>query len=51
MKKQMPDNTLSEEAQFNPADTASHAAKFFEKPFEDEHRLVMYDYLDQEWPF
>jgi NAD(P)-dependent dehydrogenase (short-subunit alcohol dehydrogenase family) len=51
MKRQMPDGTLSEEAQFNPADTASHAAMFFEKPFEDEHRLVMYDYLDQEWPF
>jgi len=51
MKRQRPDGTLSEQAQLDPADTAAHAVKFFEKPLGDEHRLVMYDYLDQEWPF
>jgi len=51
MKRQMPDGTLSETAVINPADTAAHASKFFEKPLKDEHRFVMYDYLDQEWPF
>jgi NAD(P)-dependent dehydrogenase (short-subunit alcohol dehydrogenase family) len=51
MKRQMQDGTLDEKAQLDPADTAAHAAKFFEKPLGDEHRMVMYDYLDQEWPF
>jgi len=51
MKRQMPDGTLSEQAVIDPADTAAHASKYFEKQFNDEHRLVMYDYLDQEWPF
>jgi hypothetical protein len=51
MKRQMPDSTLSETAVIDPADTAAHGAKFFESPLGDEHRLVMYDYLSQEWPF
>jgi NAD(P)-dependent dehydrogenase (short-subunit alcohol dehydrogenase family) len=51
MKKMLQDGTLSETAEYDPANTAAHAAKFFEKPLNDEHRLVMYDYLDQEWPF
>jgi NAD(P)-dependent dehydrogenase (short-subunit alcohol dehydrogenase family) len=51
MKRQQPDGALSEWAVLDPAQTAFHAAKFFEKPLGDEHRLVMYDYLGQEWPF
>ena len=51
MKRQMPDGTLSEAAVLDPADTAAHAANFFRTPLKDEHRLVMYDYLSQEWPF
>jgi len=51
MKRQMPDGALSEYAALDPADTAAHAAKYFEKPLYDEQRLVMYDYQDQEWPF
>jgi NAD(P)-dependent dehydrogenase (short-subunit alcohol dehydrogenase family) len=51
MKRQMPDGTFDEKAQLYPAGTAAHAAKYFEIQLGDEHRLVMYDYLDQEWPF
>ena len=51
MKRQAPDGTLSENAVIDPADTASHASKYFETPLGDEHRLVMYDYMSQEWPF
>ena len=51
MKRQLPDGTLSEYAAIDPADTAAHASVYFEKPLHDEHRLVLYDYLDQEWPF
>ena len=51
MKKQAADGSLSEFAVLNPADIAAHAADFFEKPLHDEHRMVMCDYLNQEWPF
>jgi len=51
MKKQMQDGTLSEWAAYDPAETAAHAAKYFDAPLGDEHRLVMYDYMSQEWPF
>jgi len=51
MKRQMHDGSLSESAVLDPADTAAHAAKFFETPLYDEHRLVLCDYLNQEWPF
>ena len=51
MKRQMPDGSFSEQAALYPADTAAHAAKYFETPLRDEQRMVMYDYLDQEWPF
>ena len=51
MKRQMEDGSLSEWAALDPADTAAHAAKYFETPLGDEQRLVMYDYLSQEWPF
>jgi NAD(P)-dependent dehydrogenase (short-subunit alcohol dehydrogenase family) len=51
MKKQMPDGSLSEYAAYDPAQTADHAAKYFDTPLGDEQRLVMYDYKGQEWPF
>jgi NAD(P)-dependent dehydrogenase (short-subunit alcohol dehydrogenase family) len=51
MKKMMPDGTLSQEAEYDPAWIAAHASKYFEAPLGDEHRLVMFDYLGQEWPF
>ena len=51
MKQQLPDGALSETAMYDPAGTAAHAAKFFDTPLRDEHRLVMYDYLSQEWPY
>jgi NAD(P)-dependent dehydrogenase (short-subunit alcohol dehydrogenase family) len=51
MKKQEADGTLSEFGALDPAETAAHAAKYFDTPLGDEHRLVMYDYLSQEWPY
>lgn len=51
MKRQMPDGSLSEFAAYDPAQTASYAAGYFETPLKDEHRLVMFDYMGQEWPF
>ena len=51
MKRMAPDSTLSETAVYDPAWTAGHAAKYFETPLRDEQRLVMYDFLSQEWPF
>jgi NAD(P)-dependent dehydrogenase (short-subunit alcohol dehydrogenase family) len=51
MKRQMEDGSLSEWAALDPAETAAHAAKYFETPLGDEQRLVLYDYLSQEWPF
>jgi hypothetical protein len=51
MKRMLPDGTLSETAEYDPARISAHAAQYFETPLKDEQRLVMYDYLDQEWPF
>jgi len=51
MKRMLPDGTLSEMAAYDPAQTAVHAADYFLTSLGDEHRLVMYDYMDQEWPF
>ena len=51
MKRMMPDGTLSQEAEYDPAWIAAHASKYFEVSLGDEHRLVMFDYLGQEWPF
>jgi len=51
MKRMLPDGALSQEARYDPAWTAAHAAKYFETPLGDEQRLVMYDYRSQEWPF
>ena len=51
MKRVMPDGTRSEAARYDPDFTAERASKFFETPLRDEQRLVMYDFLGQEWPF
>jgi NAD(P)-dependent dehydrogenase (short-subunit alcohol dehydrogenase family) len=51
MKQVQLDGTYTEKGLFDPANTAVHAAKYFETPLGDEYRLVMYDFLDQEWPF
>ncbi|MDR2940993.1 MAG: SDR family NAD(P)-dependent oxidoreductase [Treponema sp.] len=51
MKRQLQDGALSEFAAYDPAETAFHAAEYFETPLGDEQRLVMYDYMSQEWPF
>ena len=51
MKRVMLDGSRNEEPQFDPDFTGEHAAKYFEKEQNDEHRLVMYDNLSQEWPF
>jgi NAD(P)-dependent dehydrogenase (short-subunit alcohol dehydrogenase family) len=51
MKKQETDGTLSEFGALDPVEIAARAAKYFDTPLKDEHRLVMYDYLGQEWPY
>jgi len=51
MKRMASDGALSETAEFDPAWTAARAAKYFDTPLRDEQRLVLYDYLGQEWPF
>jgi NAD(P)-dependent dehydrogenase (short-subunit alcohol dehydrogenase family) len=51
MKRVMPDGTRAEQAIYDPDFIASHAAKYFETPLRDEQRLVMFDYLSQEWPY
>ena len=51
MKRVMPDGSRSAEAMYDPDFIAEHAAKYFETPLRDEQRLVMYDFLSQEWPY
>jgi NAD(P)-dependent dehydrogenase (short-subunit alcohol dehydrogenase family) len=51
MKRRMHDGTLSEGAKYDPDYIGSIAAKYFETPLRDEHRLVMTDYSGYEWPF
>ena len=51
MKRVMPDGSRSQEALYDPDFIADHAAKYFETPLMDEQRLVMFDFLSQEWPF
>ena len=51
MKRVMPDGTRSEMARYDPDFTAERASKYFEMPLRDEQRLVMYDFLGQEWPY
>ncbi|MCL2811878.1 MAG: SDR family NAD(P)-dependent oxidoreductase [Clostridia bacterium] len=51
MKRVMPDGSRGEEAVYDPDHIAGHAAAYFEASLKDEQRLVMFDYLGQEWPF
>jgi hypothetical protein len=51
MKRVMPDGSRAEQAIYDPDFIGSHAAKYFETPLRDEQRLVMFDYLSQEWPY
>ena len=51
MKRVMQDGSRSEWAMYDPDFTANHAAKYFETTLRDEQRLVMFDFLSQEWPF
>jgi NAD(P)-dependent dehydrogenase (short-subunit alcohol dehydrogenase family) len=51
MKRRMQDGSLSEEARYDPDYIGDIAAKYFETPLRDEHRLVMVDYSGYEWTF
>ena len=51
MKRRMPDGSLSEKEPYDPDYIGNIAARYFEKPLRDEHRLVMVDYDGYEWPF
>jgi NAD(P)-dependent dehydrogenase (short-subunit alcohol dehydrogenase family) len=51
MKRRMPDGSLSEGAKYDPDYIGVIAAKYFETPLHDEHRLVMADYSGYEWPY
>ena len=51
MKRVLPDGSRAQGALYDPDFIASHAAKYFETPLGDEQRLVLFDYLGQEWPY
>jgi NAD(P)-dependent dehydrogenase (short-subunit alcohol dehydrogenase family) len=51
MKRRMQDGSLSELAKYDPDYIGAIAAKYFETPLRDEHRLVMTDYSGYEWPY
>jgi len=51
MKRRNPDGTLTETALYDPDYIGDIAAKYFDAPLHDEHRLVMVDYNGYEWPF
>jgi NAD(P)-dependent dehydrogenase (short-subunit alcohol dehydrogenase family) len=51
MKRREPNGSLSERAKYDPDFIGSIAAKYFETPLRDEHRLVMVDYSGYEWPY
>ena len=51
MKRVMPDGSRSDWAMYDPDSTANHAAKYFETELRDEQRLVMFDFLGQEWGY
>jgi len=51
MKRRMQDGSLSEEALYDPDYIGDRAAKYFETPLHDEHRLVMVDYSGYEWTY
>jgi hypothetical protein len=51
MKRRMKDGTLSEQAKYDPDYIGEIAARYFETPLRDEHRLVMVDYNGYEWTY
>jgi len=51
MKRRMQDGSLSEGALYDPDYIGDIAAKYFEAPLRDEHRLVMVDYSGYEWTY
>ena len=51
MKRRQKDGSLSETALYDPDFIGSTAARYFEAPLRDEHRLVMVDYSGYEWTF
>ncbi|MDR2730939.1 MAG: SDR family NAD(P)-dependent oxidoreductase [Treponema sp.] len=51
MKRRLPDGSLSETALYDPDYIGGIAARYFETPLKDEHRLVLADYNGCEWPF
>lgn len=51
MKRRMEDGSLSEGGLFDPDDIGAFAAKYFEEPLRDEHRLVLVDYNGYDWPY
>jgi NAD(P)-dependent dehydrogenase (short-subunit alcohol dehydrogenase family) len=51
MKRRMQDGSLSPEAMYDPDYIGGIAARYFETPLRDEHRLVMTDYNGYEWPY
>jgi NAD(P)-dependent dehydrogenase (short-subunit alcohol dehydrogenase family) len=51
MKKRMQDGSLSAEAMYDPDYIGEIAARYFETPLRDEHRLVMVDYNGYEWTY
>ena len=51
MKRRMQDGSLSKEAMYDPDYIGDIAAKYFETPLRDEHRLVMVDFSGYEWTY
>jgi NAD(P)-dependent dehydrogenase (short-subunit alcohol dehydrogenase family) len=51
MKRRMQDGSLSERALYDPDYIGDIAARYFETPLRDEHRLVMVDYSGYEWTY
>jgi NAD(P)-dependent dehydrogenase (short-subunit alcohol dehydrogenase family) len=51
MKHRMQDGTLSDYALYDPDYIGDIAARYFETPLRDEHRLVMVDYNGYEWTY
>jgi NAD(P)-dependent dehydrogenase (short-subunit alcohol dehydrogenase family) len=51
LQRVMLDGTRVEGAAVDPDDSAQTAVKYFTEPLPDEHRLVMVDYLGNEWAY
>jgi len=49
MKRREIDGTLTEKGRFDPDEIGQAAIKYFTENLQDEHRLVMVDFLGHEW--